>query len=190
MTEHLQSLARMGARTLGVDASESNIGIASAHASADPELSSTGELVYQNTCAEELVREPKRYDVVCSMEVLEHVDNPAGFLSTCAELVKVCIVRTSVVPNTAEPQSLPAGWPSFPVDYCSHAPLLLSNHLGSRARPAKGRSWDPYIFQIHQPFGTGVVLLNVLFTIPEPGEPRKTVDNAHIQSWPPHTHRG
>lgn len=89
----MQSLARMGARTLGIDASESNIGIASAHASADPELTSTtsaGELVYRNTCAEELVKEPTRYDVVCSMEVLEHVDNPAGFLSTCAELVKVC----------------------------------------------------------------------------------------------------
>ncbi|KAH0836720.1 S-adenosyl-L-methionine-dependent methyltransferase [Lanmaoa asiatica] len=83
-----ESLARMGARTLGIDASESNIGIASAHASADPELTSTGELVYRNTFAEELIKEPKRYDVVCSMEVLEHVDNPAGFLSTCAELVK------------------------------------------------------------------------------------------------------
>jgi len=86
-----ESLARMGARTLGIDASESNIRIASAHASTDPQLTSTtstGELVYRYTSAEELVKEPKRYDVVCSMEVLEHVDNPAGFLSTCAELVK------------------------------------------------------------------------------------------------------
>jgi len=86
-----ESLARMGARTLGIDASESNIGIASAHASADPQLTSTtssGDLVYRYTFAEELVKEPKRYDVVCSMEVLEHVDNPASFLSTCAELVK------------------------------------------------------------------------------------------------------
>jgi len=38
--------------------------------------------------AEELVQEPKRFDVVCSMEVIEHVDNPAGFLQSCAELVK------------------------------------------------------------------------------------------------------
>ncbi|KAF8555960.1 ubiquinone biosynthesis O-methyltransferase [Imleria badia] len=83
-----ESLARMGARTLGIDASESNIGIASAHARADPELASSGQLAYRHTYAEELVKEPKRYDVVCSMEVIEHVDNPAGFLSTCAELVK------------------------------------------------------------------------------------------------------
>ena len=96
----VQSLARMGARTLGIDASDSNIGIASAHASVDPKLTSTGELVYRNTCAEELSKEPKRFDVVCSMEVLEHVDNPAGFLSTCAELVKVCTVTTRVTFST------------------------------------------------------------------------------------------
>lgn len=92
----MQSLARMGARTLGIDASESSIGIASAHARADPELTvsvSNGELVYRNTPAEELVKESKRYDVVCSMEVIEHVDNPAGFLSTCAELVKVRVLE-------------------------------------------------------------------------------------------------
>ncbi|KIJ65583.1 hypothetical protein HYDPIDRAFT_88113 [Hydnomerulius pinastri MD-312] len=90
-----ESLARMGARTLGIDASESNIGIASLHANRDPQLSSrgsgtpsNGSLEYRNTSAEELVKESKQYDVVCSMEVIEHVDNPAGFLSTCAELVK------------------------------------------------------------------------------------------------------
>ncbi|KAF8845102.1 ubiquinone biosynthesis O-methyltransferase [Paxillus ammoniavirescens] len=89
-----ESLARMGARTLGIDASESNIGIASTHANVDPELSSqgssvsAGSLEYRNTSAEELLQDSKQYDVVCSMEVIEHVDNPAGFLSTCAELVK------------------------------------------------------------------------------------------------------
>ena len=35
------------------------------------------------------MREPRRFDVVCSMEVIEHVDNPSAFLRTCAELVKV-----------------------------------------------------------------------------------------------------
>ncbi|KAH7926022.1 ubiquinone biosynthesis O-methyltransferase [Leucogyrophana mollusca] len=90
-----ESLARLGARTLGIDASESNIGIASLHASADPQLSSqpgspssSGSLQYRNTSAEELLKDKKRYDVVCSMEVIEHVDNPPAFLSACAELVK------------------------------------------------------------------------------------------------------
>ncbi|KAF8906317.1 S-adenosyl-L-methionine-dependent methyltransferase [Gymnopilus junonius] len=85
-----ESLARMGANTLGIDASESNIKIASLHASADPRLSpsSSPNLSYQHTTAETLLPKPKRYDVVCSMEVIEHVDNPSAFLSTCAELVK------------------------------------------------------------------------------------------------------
>lgn len=74
---------------MGVDASESNIGIATLHASADPKLASPSNLTYRHTSAETLLTEPKRFDVVCSMEVIEHVDNPAAFLSTCAELVKV-----------------------------------------------------------------------------------------------------
>ncbi|KAJ8586755.1 ubiquinone biosynthesis O-methyltransferase [Rhizopogon salebrosus TDB-379] len=84
-----ESLARLGAHTLGIDASESNIGIASTHAAIDPQLSSSGKsLEYRHTCAEQLVKEPKLFDVVCSMEVIEHVDNPSAFLSACAQLVK------------------------------------------------------------------------------------------------------
>ncbi|KAH7890831.1 S-adenosyl-L-methionine-dependent methyltransferase [Phlebopus sp. FC_14] len=88
-----ESLARMGARTLGIDASESNIGIASLHASRDPQLSSRGSscggsLDYRMIAAEDLLKEVKQYDIVCSMEVIEHVDNPASFLATCAQLVK------------------------------------------------------------------------------------------------------
>lgn len=87
-----QSLARLGANTLGIDASEKNIGIARQHAMTDPRLtpgSPYSTLDYQHTTAEALLEQPKRFDAVCSMEVLEHVDNPASFLSTCAELVKV-----------------------------------------------------------------------------------------------------
>ncbi|THH08073.1 hypothetical protein EW145_g2959 [Phellinidium pouzarii] len=89
-----ESLARLGANTLGVDASASNITIASLHAAQDPALCRTSALgnvplQYRNAAAEELVEEPKRFDVVCSMEVIEHVDNPAAFLRSCAELVKV-----------------------------------------------------------------------------------------------------
>ena len=85
-----KSLVRLGARTHGIDASESNISIAKVHASADPKLSPPSPLLsYEHTSAESLLTSPKRYDVVCSMEVLEHVGNPASFLSTCATLIKV-----------------------------------------------------------------------------------------------------
>lgn len=86
----------MGAKTLGIDASGSNIAIASLHAAADPKLSPSStspNLSYLHAPAETLLSQPKRYDVVCSMEVLEHVDNPAAFLSTCAELLKVRLFR-------------------------------------------------------------------------------------------------
>lgn len=82
-----ESLARLGARTTGIDASSSNIAISSLHASQDPCFGGSS-LTYRNVSAEELVEEDKRFDVVCSMEVLEHVDNPAGFLRSCSELVK------------------------------------------------------------------------------------------------------
>ena len=64
------------------------------HASADPLFSSSSpspgcSLRYLNTSAEELLKDNGKFDVVCSMEVIEHVDNPATFLATCAELVKV-----------------------------------------------------------------------------------------------------
>ncbi|KAK0488956.1 S-adenosyl-L-methionine-dependent methyltransferase [Armillaria novae-zelandiae] len=53
-----ESLARLGARTTP-DCPEN--------------------LSYIHASAESLLSQPKRYDVVCSMEVLEHVDNPALF---------------------------------------------------------------------------------------------------------------
>ncbi|EJF64127.1 ubiquinone biosynthesis O-methyltransferase [Dichomitus squalens LYAD-421 SS1] len=89
-----ESLARLGGRTFGIDASASNIAIASLHASADPGLTSTRKgnhtLTYEHTSVEDLLaqRGPKSFDVVCSMEVIEHVDNPAAFLTNCATLVK------------------------------------------------------------------------------------------------------
>lgn len=85
---------------MGIDASAPNIAIASLHASADPGLSSPqkGSLAYERTSVEDLLakRGPKSFDVVCSMEVIEHVDNPATFLTNCASLVKVCQVRLPI----------------------------------------------------------------------------------------------
>ncbi|KAL6298984.1 S-adenosyl-L-methionine-dependent methyltransferase [Sparassis latifolia] len=92
-----ESLARLGASTLGIDASPSNIAIASLHASADPQFVASPvshphhrRLAYEHISIEELLarRGPKQFDVVCSMEVLEHVDNPSAFLRDCAQLVK------------------------------------------------------------------------------------------------------
>lgn len=95
----LQSLARVGGRALGIDASAENIAIASTHASQDPLLPFTTEgtaatgdgpsLSYRQIAAEDLQCEGKRYDLVCSMEVLEHVDAPGEFLKCLGDMVKV-----------------------------------------------------------------------------------------------------
>jgi polyprenyldihydroxybenzoate methyltransferase / 3-demethylubiquinol 3-O-methyltransferase len=98
ITDSMQRLARAGANATGIDASESNVSIASIHAAKDPQLSGInarwGSLKYIHTTAEALVKEQKRFDVVCSMEVIEHVDNPADFLRVCADLVKVCLLSS------------------------------------------------------------------------------------------------
>ena len=83
------ALSRLGARTLGIDASSQNVKIASVHASQDPYLSDPERLTYRHVSAEVLAEEEKRFDAVCALEVLEHVDQPADFLRTCADLVKV-----------------------------------------------------------------------------------------------------
>jgi len=85
-----ESLARMGGRTTGIDASGDNIKIASLHASRDPKLGN-GRLEYRDISAERLLEESgaaNKFDVVCSMEVVEHVDNPASFLRSLAQLTK------------------------------------------------------------------------------------------------------
>jgi len=68
--------------------------IAKLHATQDPQLnpSTTQEfsiLSYLNTTSEKILETSRsQYDVVCSMEVIEHVNNPADFLRSCANLVK------------------------------------------------------------------------------------------------------
>ncbi|OXC65371.1 3-demethylubiquinone-9 3-O-methyltransferase [Cryptococcus neoformans] len=86
-----EALARLGATVVSVDASESNIGIATTHASQDPYLAKKmekGELEYRFSTAEALRDAGEKFDVVCSMEVLEHVDEPGEFMKCLGEMVK------------------------------------------------------------------------------------------------------
>ena len=77
---------------MGIDASEANIGIASTHAARDPQFARSVEsLKYLHTTAEALLAEGNQYDVVCSMEVIEHVSTPSEFLHVCAQLVKASV---------------------------------------------------------------------------------------------------
>ncbi len=77
-----EPIARMGADVLGIDASERNVKTAAAHAA------ETGAvLTYRFATAEALAAEPRRFDAVLAMEVLEHVADVDLFLASCAALL-------------------------------------------------------------------------------------------------------
>ena len=78
-----EPMARMGFTVLGADASEKNVKTAATHA-AGAGLA----LDYRAVTAETLVAENARFDVILNMEVVEHVADLAGFLQSCADMLK------------------------------------------------------------------------------------------------------
>lgn len=77
-----EPMARLGFSVTGVDASEENIAVASAHA-ADMGLA----IDYRAATAEALLAEGARFDVILNMEVIEHVADPGAFLRDCARML-------------------------------------------------------------------------------------------------------
>ncbi len=79
-----EPMQRMGFSVTGLDASEKNIGTAKAHAG-----QGGLDIRYLNQTVEQLAASGEvLYDVVLTMEVIEHVCDPEAFLKTCASLVK------------------------------------------------------------------------------------------------------
>ncbi|MBS28993.1 MAG: bifunctional 3-demethylubiquinol 3-O-methyltransferase/2-polyprenyl-6-hydroxyphenol methylase [Alphaproteobacteria bacterium] len=76
-----EPMARLGAEVTGIDAVAENIGIARLHAG-----ESGLHIDYQVATAEDLVAAGETFDIVLSMEVVEHVADPAAFLRDCAGL--------------------------------------------------------------------------------------------------------
>ena len=80
-----ESMARAGARVLGVDLAEKSLQVARAHAQAHQ----VPDVEYRCISIEDLAREqPQGFDVVTCMEMLEHVPDPASVVQACADLVK------------------------------------------------------------------------------------------------------
>lgn len=78
-----EPLARLGAQMVGVDPSEENVAVASAHAE------ESGVTVdYRASTAEELAAAGEKFDIVLAMEVVEHVVDVDAFVATCAAMVK------------------------------------------------------------------------------------------------------
>ncbi len=78
-----EPLARMGAIVTGIDASEKNIGTARAHAAR-----SDVKLDYRCSTAEDLMAAGETFDIVLSLEVVEHVADVDLFLDSCTALVR------------------------------------------------------------------------------------------------------
>ena len=79
-----EALAKSGADTSGIDMGEAPLAVARMHA-AEAKL----EINYRQITAEEVAGEsPAAFDVVCCMEMLEHVPDPASVIQSCADLVK------------------------------------------------------------------------------------------------------
>ncbi len=78
-----EPMSRLGFSVTGVDASERNIGTASAHA-AEQGLA----IDYRASTAEalEAAGEPL-FDIILNMEVIEHVADPGDYLRTCGRLL-------------------------------------------------------------------------------------------------------
>jgi len=151
-----EPMTRLGFQVTGVDASERNIGTASAHA-AEQGLA----IDYRASTAEALVEagEPL-FDVILNMEVIEHVADPGEYLRTCAALLKpggLMIVATlnrtlkalALAKVGAEYvlRWLPAGthdWnkflkPSEIRDFLSGQPVVVDGPFGVVFNPLTGR---------------------------------------------------
>ncbi|KAK9721074.1 Hexaprenyldihydroxybenzoate methyltransferase, mitochondrial, variant 3 [Basidiobolus ranarum] len=84
-----ESLVRLGGDVVGLDAAKPNIKIANLHANKDPALrSGPGSIEYREYTVEQMVEDGDRFDVVCSLEVIEHVNDPKQFLQSCVDLLK------------------------------------------------------------------------------------------------------
>jgi 2-polyprenyl-6-hydroxyphenyl methylase / 3-demethylubiquinone-9 3-methyltransferase len=79
-----EALARAGAKATGIDLAEASIEVARAHAAR-----SAVDVDYRCVATEAWAEQQAgRYDLVCCLEMLEHVPDPEAIVAACARLVK------------------------------------------------------------------------------------------------------
>jgi 2-polyprenyl-6-hydroxyphenyl methylase / 3-demethylubiquinone-9 3-methyltransferase len=78
-----EPMARLGARVTGIDAAARNTAVSAHHAQ-----QSGVAVEYRTALPETLVAEGRQFDVVLSLEVVEHVADVPAFLESCADLLK------------------------------------------------------------------------------------------------------
>ncbi len=77
-----EAMANRGARVTGIDMGEATLAIARMH-----RQESGVDIDYRHCTAEQLAeKEAESYDIVCCLEMLEHVPDPAAVIAACADL--------------------------------------------------------------------------------------------------------
>lgn len=80
-----ESMARRGAKVLGVDLADKPLKVAQLHAMEG----GVANLEYRSIAAEDLAAEqPGAFDVVTCMEMLEHVPDPSSIIRACASMAR------------------------------------------------------------------------------------------------------
>ena len=79
-----ESMAQRGATVTGIDMGEAPLAVARLH-----QRESGTDVTYLQSTAEELAAtEAGNFDIVCCLEMLEHVPDPGSVISACAALAK------------------------------------------------------------------------------------------------------
>jgi len=79
-----ESMAQRGAVVTGIDMGEAPLSVARMHG-----LESGVEVNYRQSTAEDLAaEEAETYDIVCCLEMLEHVPDPGAVIAACATLAR------------------------------------------------------------------------------------------------------
>ncbi|XP_012056364.1 PREDICTED: hexaprenyldihydroxybenzoate methyltransferase, mitochondrial-like [Atta cephalotes] len=152
-----ESLARVGAQVIGIDASEQLIKVAKNHIKLNRDISEKVNYIY--TTVEDFVNkesENSTYDAVVASEVLEHVSDPQLFLKECVKIVKpgksiflTTINRTltswlsTIIASEYIFGSIPYGTHTWNKFITPHEVQCILKNYGCEIRSIRGTKYNP-----------------------------------------------